>query len=103
MLEFFEALVAANVPELSQKKLLDMMVGPVMGAQGASIHKQGRASIAKCVAALVVPHRNSSSSISTADAVACINTFSGQIKSGNAPPHQQTFALLAIGEIGKHV
>ena len=51
----------------------------------------------KCVAALVVTQ-------SHADALAVVKTFSGHIGSNSAhPPHQQTFALLAIGEIGKHV
>ena len=41
---------------------------------------------------------------SHADALAVVKTFSGHIGSNSAhPPHQQTFALLAIGEIGKHV
>ena len=42
-----QALVAANIPELSQSRLLEMLVNPVSDASGANIHKQGRASIAK--------------------------------------------------------
>ena len=54
MLEFFQSLVSANLPGLGQKDLLKLLVDPVLAPSGASIHKQGRASIAKCVAALVV-------------------------------------------------
>ena len=54
MLEFFQSLVSANLPGLGQKDLLKLLVDPVLSPSGASIHKQGRASIAKCVAALVV-------------------------------------------------
>ena len=35
-----QALVAANIPELSQSRLLEMLVNPVADASGANIHKQ---------------------------------------------------------------
>ena len=42
-----QALVAAQIPELNQQRLLEMLVNPVSEPSGANIHKQGRASIAK--------------------------------------------------------
>ena len=54
MLEFFQSLVVAKLPGLGQKDLLKLLVDPVLAPSGVSIHKQGKASIAKCVAALVV-------------------------------------------------
>lgn len=58
---------------------------------------QGRASIAKCVAALVVTQ-------STAEAHNVVTQFAANLKPNDASTaHQQTFSLLAIGEIGKHM
>ena len=63
---------------------------------GASIHKQGRASIAKCVAALVITQ--SPNEIQTV-----VSQFASYLKPNDASTaHQQTFSLLVIGEIGKH-
>ena len=53
MLEFFKSLVSAGIPGLSSNDLLTLLVNPVMSAKGGMIHKQGHASIAKCVASLV--------------------------------------------------
>ena len=39
---------------MGQKDLMKLLVDPVLAASGSGIHKQGKASIAKCVAALVV-------------------------------------------------
>jgi hypothetical protein len=58
---------------------------------------QGRASIAKCVAAIVVTQ-------SSADAHAVVTQFTANLKPADpTTAHQQTFSLLAIGEIGKHM
>merc|ERR1719232_1448318 len=53
MLEFFKSVVSAGVPGLAHNDLLALLVNPVLGGKGGSIHKQGRANIAKCVASLV--------------------------------------------------
>lgn len=97
MLEFFQSLVAAHLPGLSQKDLLGLLVNPVLLPTGAAIHKQGRASIAKCVAALVVTQ-------TPVEAHNVVAKFAANLKPGDASTaHQQTFSLLAIGEIGKHI
>ena len=97
MLEFFQALVLAGIPELSQKKLLELLVNPVLSANGHQIHKQGRASIAKCVAALVITQPEN-------EAHDVVSRFSATLtQAAGGQPHQQTFSLLAIGEIGKHM
>ena len=96
MLGLFKAIVAAEVPAFSQKKLLELLVNPVVGEAGDSIHKQGRASIAKCVAAVVSTQR-------PAEAAAVVNQFAAQLSGKGGVAHQQTFALLAIGEIGRHM
>jgi hypothetical protein len=89
--------VTAKLPGLSQKDLLSMLVTPVLQPTGSSIHKQGRASIAKCVAALVVTQ-------SPAEAHAVVTQFAGNLKPTEvSTAHQQTFSLLVIGEIGKHM
>ena len=101
MLDFFQALVSASMANFSQKKLLDLLINPVVAPTGAQIHKQGRASIAKCVAALVT---QGSSPQSQQEAHAVVNKFTTTLtQAGGGQPHQQTFALLAIGEIGKHM
>lgn len=95
---FFQALVyAKSVPDLSSKRLLDLLVGPVHDVNGANIHKQGRASIAKCVAAVVETQ-------SPGEAMVVVQQFSAQLT--NAPnnlPHQKIFALLALAEIGRTI
>lgn len=75
-----------------------MLVDPVLTPQGASIHKQGKASIAKCVAALVCVTNNKQ------DAFAIVSQFATNLKpNDSSTAHQQTFSLLVIGEIGKHM
>jgi len=97
MLDFFQALVAAKLPGLSQKDLLTMLVDPVLAPTGANIHKQGKASIAKCVAALVVTQKES-------EAHAVVTQFASYLKPNDpSTAHQQTFSLLVIGETGKHM
>lgn len=96
MLEFFQALVTSNCEEITHKALLNVLIDPVMGPTGNQIHKQGRASIAKCTAALVTTQ-------SEAEAYAVVDTFAETLTQADCQPHRQTFALLAIGEIGKHL
>lgn len=96
MLEFFQALVVANMADLNQQRMLDALVQPVMDKNGAAVHKQGRASIAKCVAAIVATQ-------SPAEGLTVVNKFAGQLNNKSGPPHIQTFSLLAVAEIGKHM
>lgn len=91
MLDFFKMLVAAGVPGLAYSDLLALLVNPVIGPKGGSIHKQGRANIAKCVASLV--HNQHP------EAVAVVQKFMGNLSSQQ--DHALTFSLLAIGEVGR--
>ena len=97
MLDFFQSLVAAQIPRLGAKELLAMLINPVLSDSGACIHKQGRASIAKCVAAVVATQ-------GPQDAHGVVQQLAANLKPADAnTAHQQTFSLLAIGEIGKHL
>ncbi len=60
---------------------------------GSTVHKQGRASSAKCVAAALAS--------SPAEAKAAVTNWCQLIRGGKCIPHQRTFFLLAIGEIGR--
>ena len=53
MLDFFKSVVSAGVPGLAHSDLLALLVNPVLGGKEGTIHKQGRANIAECVASLV--------------------------------------------------
>jgi len=93
MLDFFRTLVSAGVAGLSHSDLMALLVTPVLGGRGASIHKQGRANIAKCAASLV--------SHSQAEAVAVVKQFMQQLNTPGQPDCSITFSLLAIGETGR--
>ncbi len=97
MLELFRALVgsgSAADANLTARALNESLAAPVVDAQtGASVHKQGRASTAKCVAAVMAS--------SPAEAKQAVSRWCGAIQTKPCLPHQQTFFLLAIGEIGK--
>ena len=92
MLQFFQSLVAAKIPGLEQKDLLDMLVNPVMapGANGGErIHKQGRSSIAKCVAALVVTQ-------SSQEAHSVVQSFANTLKVRTITLNQAPWIQLEI-------
>ena len=93
MLEFFKTIVAAGVPGLGHGDLLALLAHPVLGGKGGSIHKAGRANIAKCVASLV--------SHSEREAKGVVTQFMSNLASNQAD-YSLTFSLLAIGEIGRH-
>eukprot|EP00096_Caligus_rogercresseyi_P003100 TRINITY_DN1567_c0_g1_i2.p1 TRINITY_DN1567_c0_g1~~TRINITY_DN1567_c0_g1_i2.p1 ORF type:complete len:1243 (+),score=465.99 TRINITY_DN1567_c0_g1_i2:109-3837(+) len=95
MLDFLKALVAADLPGLGERDLLLKLIQPVMQPSGSSIHKQGRASIAKCVAALVVTN--------PPEAKKVVEEFSSNLKDKGDNHHMHTFSLLAIGEIGNYI
>merc|ERR1719449_106222 len=75
-----------------------MLVTPVLGGGGGglgSIHKQGRANIAKCLAALVAH--------STEEAVTVVKQLLSQLGTSSSNQQEQaiTFILLAMGEVGR--
>merc|ERR1719427_1155021 len=86
------AVVSAGVPGLAHSDLLALLVNPVLGGKGGTIHKQGRANIAKCVASLV--------SHSEREAVVVVKQFMGNLTSSQQD-YSLTFSLLAIGETGR--
>ena len=92
MLDFFKSVVSAGVPGLAHSDLLALLVNPVLGGKGGTIHKQGRANIAKCVASLV--------SHSEREAVVVVKQFMGNLTSSQQD-YSLTFSLLAIGETGR--
>lgn len=93
MLEFFQALVQAEVPGLAYRDLLSMLIVPV--TQGpAVLHKQAYHSLAKCAAALTITWHHEAHGI-----------VEQLLKDVQTPVNdaQHAFALLVIGEIGRHV
>lgn len=88
-LEFFQALVQANIPGLSYEMLLENLFAPV----GHPLHKQAYHSLAKCVAALTlqVPHRAEPIAIDL-------------LRKIQKQPQDTylVFYLLTIGEIGRY-
>ncbi|XP_067009322.1 cullin-associated NEDD8-dissociated protein 1 [Anabrus simplex] len=101
MLEFFQALVKAGLPGLGYRDLLAMLVAPVTqssmtGAAGpvAVLHKQAFHSLAKCVAALTVTCMQ--------EALTVVEQFLRDVQNPRNDA-QHIFALLIIGEIGRHV
>ncbi|XP_053976488.1 cullin-associated NEDD8-dissociated protein 1 isoform X2 [Hylaeus anthracinus] len=92
MLEFFQALVQADIPGLGYRELLSMLIAPV--SSQSVLHKQAYHSLAKCAAALTITwHR---------EAQAVVEQFLKDVQSPQSDA-QHIFALLVIGEIGRHV
>ncbi|XP_064597809.1 cullin-associated NEDD8-dissociated protein 1-like [Liolophura sinensis] len=99
MLEFFQAVVKSNLPKLGFKDLSQMLIMPIYNPgqlpQGVlAVHKQAFHSIAKCVAALTI--------ISQGEGSVVVNQFVSDIKNAKSSDSIRLFALLALGEIGKH-
>ncbi|XP_076759288.1 cullin-associated and neddylation-dissociated 1 isoform X1 [Xylocopa sonorina] len=91
MLEFFQALVQADIPGLGYRELLSMLLAPV---SQAVLHKQAYHSLAKCAAALTITWHQ--------EAQAVVEQFLKDVQSPQCDA-QHIFALLVIGEIGRHV
>ncbi|XP_012274263.1 cullin-associated NEDD8-dissociated protein 1 [Orussus abietinus] len=91
MLEFFQALVQADIPGLGYRELLSMLVAPV--AQSV-LHKQAYHSLAKCAAALTITWHQ--------EAQCVVEQFLKDVQNPQNDA-QHIFALLVIGEIGRHV
>lgn len=102
MLELFQALVLANLPGLGYRELLGLLVNPVtsqgtIGPSGVpmpTLHKQAYHSLAKCVAALTVQFKD--------EAIAVAQQFLRDVQNPISDS-QYIFALLVIGEIGRHM
>ncbi|KAL1115704.1 hypothetical protein AAG570_005994 [Ranatra chinensis] len=100
LLEFLEALARAELPDLDNKQLFNMLTAPVTQAQATQppLHKQAYHSLAKCVAAVTVPWER--------EALAVVVRLLADLQQPPPPPqsdHHQIFALLVIGEIGRHI
>ena len=95
-LKLFQALAQANLPGLSYRQLLKILMEPVYNQQqGQTLHKQAYHSLAKCIAALTLQVPN--------EAIPVAADFLSQIQNRrNDHPHL-VFYLLTIGEIGRHL
>ncbi|XP_076174550.1 cullin-associated and neddylation-dissociated 1 isoform X2 [Ptiloglossa arizonensis] len=91
MLEFFQALVQADIPGLGYRELLSMLIAPV---SQSVLHKQAYHSLAKCAAALTITWHQ--------EAQAVVEQFLKDVQNPQSDA-QHIFALLVIGEIGRHV
>lgn len=94
MLEFFQALVQARIPSLGYRELLSMLVAPVSQPQTSVLHKQAYHSLAKCAAALTITWHQ--------EAQGVVEQFLKDVQNPHSDS-QHIFALLVIGEIGRHV
>ncbi|XP_076241307.1 cullin-associated and neddylation-dissociated 1 isoform X1 [Calliopsis andreniformis] len=91
MLDFFQALVQADIPGLGYRELLSMLIAPV---SQSVLHKQAYHSLAKCAAALTITWHQ--------EAQAVVEQFLKDVQNPKTDA-QHIFALLVIGEIGRHV
>ncbi|XP_045123978.1 cullin-associated NEDD8-dissociated protein 1-like [Portunus trituberculatus] len=94
MQDLFEAVVRAGLPGLGYQDILTHLLAPLVSPQASNIHKQAYHSMAKCVAALTLTHPS--------EAVGVVNRFLMDVTNPRSPT-VQSFSLLAIGEIGKHI
>lgn len=92
-LNLFQALVQANLPGLTYRHLLTMLMQPVAELQQNQLHKQAYHSLAKCIAALTLQMPS--------EAVTIANEFLLGIQSRRSDFHL-IFYLLTIGEIGRY-
>lgn len=92
-LNLFQSLVQANLPGLTYRQLLSMLMQPVSELQQNPLHKQAYHSLAKCIAALTLQMPS--------EAVGIANDFMGGIQSRRSDNHTM-FYLLTIGEIGRY-
>ena len=89
MLDFFKSVLSTGVPGMTHSELLALLVDPALGGKGGTIHKQGRANIAKCMDSLV--------SHSERETVGVVKQFM-RILNSNQQDYSLTFSLLAIVE-----
>lgn len=94
-LELFQALVRADLPNLSYSQILKKIVDPVLIQKNTEqLHKQAYHSLAKCVAALTVE--------CPAEAVPLAVKLLQELRKTSNNDSQLVFCLLSIGEIGRH-
>lgn len=94
MQELFESIVHAGLPGLGYQDILNHLLAPLVSPNASNIHKQAYHSMAKCVAALTLTHPT--------EAVGVVNRFLMDVTNPRSPT-VQSFSLLAIGEIGRHI
>lgn len=101
MLELFQAFVSTGITGLGYNDLLKMLISPIQQANGggtttptSSLHKQAFHSLAKCVAAITITQQS--------EALNIVDKFLKDIQYPRNDS-QHIFALLVIGEIGKHI
>lgn len=92
-LNLFQALVQANLPGLTYRHLLNMLMQPVLELQQNQLHKQAYHSLAKCIAALTLQMPS--------EAVPIASEFLMGIQQRRSDFHL-IFYLLTIGEIGRY-
>lgn len=95
MLDLFQALVVAGLPGLGYRELLAMLVAPVTALDGQVLHKQAYHSLAKCVAALTAQFPE--------EALSVAQRFLDDIQHHPTNDSHFIFALLVLGEIGRHM
>ncbi|XP_033121634.1 cullin-associated NEDD8-dissociated protein 1-like isoform X2 [Anneissia japonica] len=103
MLEFFKTLVCTSTAGMMYADLLRYLTEPVYNPTEATqppsapyaVHKQAFHSVAKCVAVLTITCKQESSSV--------ITQFINDIKNPKSTDSVKLFALLSVGEIGRHV
>lgn len=103
MLEFFQALVACQLPSLGYNEMLQMLLQPIADLPNTSqgLHKQAYYSLARCVAAITVTCSN--------QVLAVVEQFIDKIKFARCDTQhlfcdaQHIFSLLVVGEIGRAV
>ena len=91
MLEFFQALVQANIPELGYRKLVSIFCQSVQKQQ---LHKHAYHSLAKCAAALTIAWDE--------EAHAVVEELLSNVEYPMSDD-RHIFALLVIGEMGRHM
>lgn len=92
-LNLFQGLVQANLPGLTYRHLLNMLMQPVLDLQQHQLHKQAYHSLAKCIAALTLQMPSEAETIAT--------EFLMGIQQRRSDNHL-IFYLLTIGEIGRY-
>ncbi|XP_071811076.1 cullin-associated NEDD8-dissociated protein 1-like isoform X1 [Apostichopus japonicus] len=103
LLAFFEAIVATKTPKMEFRDLLGLLTAPIYNPSETTqpsgshyaVHKQAFHSVGKCVAVLTIACPGEGASVITQ----CVN----DIKNPKSSDSITLFALLSLGEIGKHV
>ncbi|KAK7091549.1 cullin-associated NEDD8-dissociated protein 1-like isoform X2 [Littorina saxatilis] len=103
LLDLLQSVVGLGLPKLGFRDLITMLITPIYNPSSApamtvtspSIHRQAFHSIAKCVAALTV--------MSPGEAGKVVTQFVNDIKNAKSTESITLFALLALGEIGRHI